>query len=166
MIVIITLSGCSTKGILDKNEQIRPAESSSHLFSKEPSDKALFEEALSFLRNQDKEQNYTEAKSRLQNLVTEFPDSKWMPGASALLVTLNNIAALQAELKREKLKTQGDQVRLTKEIRDLKDNVKQAEEKYSVEVNRLQQENEQLKKDIQQLKNLEIHLEKREKMLR
>ncbi len=163
----ITLAGCSAKGILDKNEQkMAPAESSNHLFSKEPSDKQLFEEALSFLRNQKNEQNYTEAERRLQDLVKEFPDSKWILGARALLVTLNNIAALQAELKKEKLKTQEDQVKLAKEIRDLKDNVKQAEEKYSVEVNRLQQENEQLKKDIQQLKNLEIHLEKREKMLR
>lgn len=48
----------------------------------------------------------------------------------------------------------------------LRDGIRQTEEKYSAELIRLQQENEQLKKDIQQLKNLEIQLEKREKMLR
>jgi hypothetical protein len=73
---------------------------------------------------------------------------------------------LQTALKKEKLKTQGEQVKLTKEISRLKENAEQIEGKYSVEIVKLQQENEQLKKDIQQLKNLEIQLEKREKMIR
>jgi hypothetical protein len=39
-------------------------------------------------------------------------------------------------------------------------------EKYQAELAELQQENEQLKNDLQLLKNLEIQLDKREKMLR
>jgi hypothetical protein len=102
----------------------------------------------------------------LENLVEQFPKSKWITSAQALILTLDRISALQVQVKQEKQKTQVDQVKLTKEIGWLRDNVKQIEEKYSTEIIRLQQENEQLKKDIQQLKKLEIHLEKREKMLR
>jgi DNA repair ATPase RecN len=167
MIMVVMLSGCSTKVTIDNtNKQMGPAEKSIHIFSKEPSDKELFEDALSFLSNKEKEPNYTGAKIRLENLVEQFPKSKWITSAQALILTLDRISALQVQVKQEKQKTQVDQVKLTKEIGWLRDNVKQIEEKYSTEIIRLQQENEQLKKDIQQLKKLEIHLEKREKMLR
>jgi hypothetical protein len=50
MIMVVMLSGCSTKVTIDNtNKQMGPAEKSIHIFSKEPSDKELFEDALSFL---------------------------------------------------------------------------------------------------------------------
>lgn len=136
------------------------------LLAKEKADSKLFTEALSLLKNQEKEQNYSEAKMKLQNLVKQYPGSQWTAGAQALLLTLDNISALQSALKKEKQKPHGNDVKLTKEVSELKDNIKQTEERYLAELGKLQQENDQLKKDIQQLKNLEIHLEKREKMLR
>jgi DNA repair ATPase RecN len=167
MIIVMMLSGCSTKAVIDNtNEQMGPGEKANSLFSQESSDKEVFEDALSYLSNNKKEPNYNETRVRLESFVAQFPNSKRVAGARALLSSMDRISALQAALKKEKQKAQGEQGKLTKEIDGLRDNIKQAEEKYSADISRLQQENEQLKNDIKQLKNLEIHLEKREKMLR
>lgn len=167
MIIVIMLMGCSSKAVRgNANEPISPAEKSSDIFSKEPSDKELFENALFYLSNNTKEPNYNEAKARLENLIRQFPQSKWVAATQALLYSLDRISALQNQVKQEKYRVQGEHVKLTKENEGLRINTRQIEEKYSAEIIRLQQENEQLKKDIQRLKNLEIQLEKREKMLR
>ncbi|PKN18238.1 MAG: hypothetical protein CVU71_12060 [Deltaproteobacteria bacterium HGW-Deltaproteobacteria-6] len=161
------LAGCAASAVMENaNDKTGAKGKSSRMFNKAPSDKELFEEALFCLSNDKKEPDYQEAQSKLQNLVSQFPNSHLTTGAEALLLTLDRISALQTALKKEKLKTQGEQVKLTKEISRLKENAEQIEGKYSVEIVKLQQENEQLKKDIQQLKNLEIQLEKREKMIR
>ena len=163
MIVTIMVAGCSTKAVVDNaNGRTGSAERSSSIFSIEPSDRELFEEALSYLSNNKNEPNYYEAKARLENLVAQFPKSKWVAGAQALLSSLDRISTLQGQLKQ----AQDEHVRLTKELEGFRDNNRQIEEKYAAEIIRLKQENEQLKNDIQQLKNLELQLEKREKMLR
>ena len=167
IMIAVMLVGCSTKAVMvSKNVQADPVDKSNGIFSNGPSDKELFEDALSSLSNNKNQPNYSEVKVRLEKFVTQFPKSKWVAGAQALIYSLDKISELQVQLKQEKQKTQSEYVKLTKEIEGLKDNVKQTEEKYSAEITRLQQENEQYKKDIQQLKNLEIQLEKREKMLR
>ena len=167
MIVTIMLAGCSTKAVVDNvNGRTGTVEKSSGIFSTEPSDRELFEEALSYLSNNKNEPNYNEAKARLENLVVQFPKSKWVAGAQALISSLHRISALQVQLSQENQKAQDEHVKLTKEVEGLRDNTRQIEEKYSAEIIRLQQENEQLKNDIQQLKNLELQLEKREKRLR
>ena len=158
MIVTIMVAGCSTKAVVDNaNGRTGSVERSSSIFSIEPSDRELFEEALSYLSN-----NKNEPKARLENLVAQFPKSKWVAGAQALLSSLDRISTLQGQLKQ----AQDEHVRLTKELEGFRDNNRQIEEKYAAEIIRLKQENEQLKNDIQQLKNLELQLEKREKMLR
>jgi len=163
MIVTIMVAGCSTKAVVDNaNGRTGSVERSSSIFSIEPSDRELFEGALSYLSNNKNEPNYYEAKARLENLVAQFPKSKWVAGAQALLSSLDRISTLQGQLKQ----AQDEHVRLTKELEGFRDNNRQIEEKYAAEIIRLKQENEQLKNDIQQLKNLELQLEKREKMLR
>jgi len=163
MIVTIMLSGCSTKAVVDNaNGRTDTVERSSSIFRIEPSDRELFEDALSYLSNNKNEPNYNEVKARLENLVAQFPNSKWVAGAQALISSLDRISTLQGQLRQENQK----QVKLTKEIEDLRDNNRLIEEKYAAEIIRLRQENEQLKNDIEQLKNLELQLEKREKMLR
>ncbi|MHB8138667.1 MAG: hypothetical protein ACYDGO_09825 [Smithellaceae bacterium] len=143
-------------------DQTELSHKSNGFFSTEPSDKDLFEEALSLLSNQEQEPQYNEARVILEKLVQQFPKSKWVAGAKAMIVSLNNISALEAQLNQEKHK----QNKLTQEIAGLRDKGKQAEEKHLAEIFRLQQENDELKKDIQQLKNLEIQLEKRTKKRR
>ena len=163
IIVTMMLAGCSTKAVVDNaNGRTGSVERSSSIFNLEPSERELFEEALSYLSNNNNEPNYYEAKTRLENLVAQFPKSKWVAGAKALLSCLDRISTLRGQLKQ----TQDEHVKLTKELEGLRDNNRQIEEKYAAEIIRLKQENEQLKNDIQQLKNLELQLEKREKMLR
>lgn len=167
IMMVLMLAGCATNAALDSaREQANASENASRLFSKEPSDKDLFNEALSFFYHGEKEPNDDEAKIRLEGLIARYPNSKWAAGAQALILTLNRISTLQAELKAAKTRAQGDQVKLTREIEGLKGNAKKTEEEWVAATTRLQQENEQLKKDIERLKNLEIRLEKREKMLR
>jgi len=48
----------------------------------------------------------------------------------------------------------------------LRRELRQLNEKYQEELNRVNQENEQLKRDIRLLKNMEIQRENRERMLR
>ena len=164
MIMIFTLAGCSTKAVIGNGGgSLDPTGSSMGIFSTEPSDKDLFEAALSHFSNSEKEPNYQEAKPVLDKLVAQFPKSRWTPAAQALLSGIDRITALQIQLKQEQQKTRDAQAKLQKELDVEKGRV---EEKYSAEMTRLQQENEQLKKDIQQLKTLELQLEKREKMLR
>jgi hypothetical protein len=52
------------------------------------------------------------------------------------------------------------------ENESLRKNLKQTHERLQTETQKLLAENEQLKKDLQLLKDLEIQLERRERMLR
>ena len=167
IIIAILLWGCSAKVVADPpSVQPTTVDKSNSLFSKEPSDKDRFEEALSYLSNQEKEPNYMEVKARLADLIRLFPKSKWVPGAQAMIICLNRIVILEDALRLEKRQHQDDLGKLAKEMEGLIGNIKQIEDKHSVELVRLQQENEQLRNDISQLKKLEIQLEKRDKMLR
>jgi hypothetical protein len=137
------------------------------LFQKGPSpDQVLFDEALSSLRNKQTEPNYIEAKTRLEKLLSRYPQTKWLESAQALIACLDKISTLETRLKQDKQKAQTDQVKLLKEMEGQKESNKLVEDRYSAELAKLQMENEQLKNDIQQLKKLEVQLEKREKMLR
>ena len=164
IMMVVMLTGCAANAVMDSaHRQVDPAEKSINIFSREQSDKDLFDEALSLLNHQEKEPNYGEAKIRLESLIGQYPNSKWAAGAQALILALNRISAREAALNAEKVHVQNERVKLTREIDGLS---KKTEEKCLAEATRLQQENEQLKKDIERLKNLEILLEKREKMLR
>lgn len=162
IILTVLLASCSTKAVINNNGQAVAKEKSKSIFTSEPSDYEMFEDALSCLKNNASETNDQEVKVKLENLLAKYPQSKWAESSQALIDTLERISRLKMQLRQEKQKSQSDQAKLTKEIEGLKENT----EKFSSEINRLQQENEQLKNDIQQLKNLEIQLEKREKTLR
>jgi len=167
MTFVLILAGCSPKSIISSSADRTDAQEKSNIiFNQEPSDQELFIEALSYLSNEKEEPNYTEAKFKLERLIDQYPKSKWVAASRALLTSLGRISELQNQLKLERQKNQGENIKLAKEIELLRDNAKQLEDKSSAEIVRLQQENEQLKRDIQLLKNLEIRLEKREKMLR
>ncbi len=164
MIMAMVLAACSTKALTgDADGSAVAIEKSRTVFDTRPFDQQMFDEAISYLSNEKKEPNYKEAKIRLENLLEKYPKSKWLPAARAILFCMERISVLQSQIKQEKQK---EHVKLTKEIEGIKESARQNEEKNSIEIIRLQQENEQLKRDIQQLKNLEIQLERREKMLR
>jgi len=159
----LILLGCATTGGINNNaDQKDTPQPSSGFFIIKPSDKEIFTEALSFLSTEEKEPQYNEAKIRLENLIQQYPKSKWADAAKALLISLNRISELELKLDQAEQK----QEKLTNDLAALSNKSRQAEERHTTEISRLQQENEELAKGLQQLKNLEIQLEKRKKRRR
>jgi hypothetical protein len=162
-VLTVILLGCATTGGISNNtDQKDTNQHSNGFFSIKPSDKEIFTDALSFLSNDGKEPQYNEAKIRLENLIQQYPKSKWTDAAKALLISLNRISEL--ELKQEQAEQK--QEKLTHDLAALSNKSRQTEERHTSEISRLQQENEELAKGLQQLKNLEIQLEKRKKRRR
>jgi len=82
---------------------------------------------------------------------------------------LDVLARLEEKLKTCQQKVedgQSAQSRLQQENEQLRRELRQLNEKYQEELNRVNQENEQLKRDIRLLKNMGIQRENRERMLR
>lgn len=140
------------------------------LFTSKPSkDEELFLGALALLPEAMKKDDYGAVKNPLDALVNNYPESKRLPAANAILRLIGSL-----ELYREKLHTSeaaanknyAEKTVAGQEIEQLKKDRRLLLEKSQAEIGALQQENEQLKKDIQLLKNLEMQLDKREKLLR
>ncbi len=109
------------------------------------------------------------ARQALATLLTEHPQSKWQEGARTTLRLLNELDTYRQRLLLEyeqSLQVTAEKNNVAKELELLKKELRLLNEKYQTDLTAAQQENEQLKKDLQQLKNLEIQREKREKMLR
>ncbi|MBP1710365.1 MAG: hypothetical protein H6Q49_567 [Deltaproteobacteria bacterium] len=163
IVLTVILLGCATTGGINNNaDQKGTAQLSNGFFSIKPSDKEIFTEALSFLSNEGKEPQYNEAKIRLENLIQQYPKSKWADAAKAFLISLNRISELELKLDQAEQK----QEKLMQDLAASSNKSRQAEERHTAEISRLQQENEELAKGLQQLKNLEIQLEKRKKKRR
>ena len=105
------------------------------------------------------------AAAAFTTILQSYPKSKWADPASSCLGFIKGRRAMLEKCARD----QGliDALRQEKEeaLRS-RDSLKLANEKLQAEVERRLQENEQLKKDIQLLKELEVELEKRDRMLR
>jgi hypothetical protein len=121
----------------------------------EPSAEDLLQEALTLLNNPDRTHDDTEVRTTLTRLLALYPESKWRPSAESLLLFINR---------------QGERM---KEVRQLSDGLKaqktkceESDSQCRLELTRILQENEQLKKDLQNLKNLEIELEQRNRVMR
>ena len=116
-------------------------------------DTALFEEGLSYLNRAGERPDYIKAKINFEVLVIAHPKSKWRPLAETLIRFIDHVHQGDEKLKSDLQlieKLQSEKTRLTREL-----------ERQKSENNALIQENEQLKKDIRLLKNLELQLEKR-----
>ena len=168
LFILLMLLGCSQiKSVQKSGNVLQESPPATSSFSNyQSSDKELFSKALSYLSNENKEPNYREAKANLKQLVEQYPKSRWTPCAQALMDVVEKMKSLQNQLEWEKERLQAEQEKTIKENKYLKDNIRQNEDRYNTEIVKLQQENEKLKSDIQQLKKLEVQLEKREKMLR
>jgi hypothetical protein len=165
--IVAILGGCASSSALNKpHRQPALSDLSEQAQTQEPSDRELMNEILSIINNNEKEPDYEEVKICLQSFVAQYPQSEWVAPAQALMATLNKMTVLQTALISEKTRSEVDHAKLSKELNALRDGIRKREEEHSSETARLQQENDQLKKDIEQLKNLEIRLEKRGKRLR
>jgi hypothetical protein len=125
---------------------------------REPSAEDLFQEALTTLNYPDQAENFATSRMNLDRLIQLYPENKWRSGAESLLLFIDRQRACSEKIK-------GD--------RHLYDGVLAQKIKYEasdnecrLEMTRILQENEQLKKDLLNLKNLEIELEQRNRVLR
>jgi len=98
------------------------------------------------------------ARALLNQLIQTYPDSRWRNTAEALILLMDLQAAGEAKIK-------GDR-QLCERLLSQKIRCEESENQCRQETTRLLQENEQLKKDLQNLKNLEIELEQKNRGLR
>lgn len=165
LLMLMCLSGCLIKDGLPKGTKDMPNDRAS-VFEQIPADQQRYEDILAALANNEKRPNYPEVKSALEGFILEHPQSKWAPSARVLILSLDKIIALEHRLALEKQKALSGEAKSTRELQAAKESLRQLEEKYVFDMAKLLQENEQLKNDLQQLKQLEVQMEKREKMLR
>lgn len=162
-IIVTFVAGCAENSVLNKsNGWILAAEKRKSIFTLSPSDTDIINEALAYLNGREGEPDYNVARAKLKMLISEYPKSIWAESAQALILTIDNLLALQSEIKTDKEEFS----KANAEKAKLKKDYKYSQEKYQTEISALQQENEQLKNDIALLKRLEIQLDKREKMLK
>ncbi|MEN6331449.1 MAG: hypothetical protein ABFD57_05645 [Smithella sp.] len=161
-LIAFFIAGCAHSPDIDKFNDRQDALQKRGIFELPPSDTDIIREALLLLNKQEGEPDYNEAKARLATLIQKYPKSKWAGSAQAFVLTIDHLLALKENVKTQSTALDNEKVEKAKLIKDYKS----AEERNRAEIGRLQQENEQLKKDIALLKKLEIQLDKREKLLK
>lgn len=128
---------------------------------------SLFLLALQKISNHD-ESDLDNAQSSLEFLIKNYPGSKWYDGAQGTLSLLHERKNLYRRLADEKARVGKLEYENNCTIREkdkIHEELRGLNEKYQAELFALQQENEQLKKDLQLLKDLELQLNKRGKQL-
>jgi hypothetical protein len=132
-------------------------------------DEELFLQAMQQIAGPLNQDASATARHTLESLLSSYPQSKWNDAARATLRLIGELDTYRHRLPIEQDRVQklaSDRNRTLQEIEQLKKELRLLSEKYQAELAELQQENELLKKDLQLLKNLEIQLDRREKMLR
>jgi outer membrane protein assembly factor BamD (BamD/ComL family) len=150
--------GCADKIV--RNEVSAPPKTPGQVFLTTPSSDAdQVRDALSHLNSTVRgEQDYHSAKADLKSFVQKYPESKWRSCAQDLIQTMDTLLVLKNRVEMEKQLRERVYAERLKLFRD--------NEVLQEESARYQQENERLKSDIALLKQLEIQLEKRGKMLK
>jgi hypothetical protein len=110
------------------------------------------------LSNPDRTNDDTEIRTTLNRLLSFYPESKWRPTVESLLLFIDRQAADRERIKGEH--------RLYDSVVAQKIKCEESDSQCRLELTRILQENEQLKKDLQNLKNLEIELEQRNRVMR
>lgn len=132
------------------------------LFGRSPMDAVKLNEGVSFLGTTDKAADYARARETFDALIRNYPKSKWRPLAETFIHLIDEIKIIQDK----SLADQGQVVDLRKGNERLTREIQVLNGKFQAERSGLLHENEQLKKDIELLKKLEIQLDQRDKMLR
>jgi hypothetical protein len=161
LVLTAFVAGCAPK--IAKDESPAPKKTTKKIVSALPpsdadADTDLIRNTLAHLGNNSGAPNYDAAKFKLELFVQQYPSSAWTGCAQDLIQIIDAILILKNKIKSEKQtleRTNAEKIKLLKENEALK-----------AEAVKNQQENEQLRNDIALLKQLEIRLEKREKMLK
>jgi len=103
-----------------------------------------------------------EAREALIALLRDYPESCWSRPARACLRLLDECKTLREQLQQQRQANNALRRSFAKELQEQRE----TNERLRAEQARLGQVNEQLKKDIQLLKELEIQLQRRDRQLR
>jgi len=131
-------------------------------------DRTLFYEGIFHLSRPGKPET-AEARRAFASFIQRYPQSPLRATADSFVRLIDEGESLretgrQSSLLAEKL--QAEKTRLQQENEQLKKTVRDLSERLKTAPAALSQENEQLRKDLRRLKELEIELEKRDRMLR
>jgi hypothetical protein len=117
--------------------------------------------------------DFGQSRALFVSLAERYPQSRWRPAAETLIRLIDEKQTFREALLEEGLRlqqtlqqTQAERNRLLQENEQLRKSAREAAERLQAEKTGLSQENEQLRKDLKRLKDLEIEIEKRERMLR
>jgi hypothetical protein len=145
-----------------------PVEKAS-LFSKPPADALLLNEGVSWLGLSGKSADYAKARGTFALLLNNYPKSKWRPLAETFIHLIDAIQSTLEQNRNEQAKNQSERdlaEKLQQDKEQLKKDLQILISKCQSDRAGLMQENEQLKRDMELLKKLEVQLDRREKMLR
>jgi hypothetical protein len=132
------------------------------LFSFSAEDTNAFTRGLDLLEGRGSSPEPGRAREVFAELMTNYPRSKWRDPAAAFVRLLDE----QARLGEAALKDARALEQARREIDQLKREIRALGDRFQEETARLAQENEQLKKDLKLLKELELQMDKRDRELR
>ncbi|MFH2075872.1 MAG: hypothetical protein ABIJ57_11105 [Pseudomonadota bacterium] len=166
ILMALLLAGCAAAVPTVEKTDIAAPPSIPPVAEKRPAprileDQDIFSRGLSVLARTDGP-NQAEARSVFVSLLERYPQSQWRSAAETLVRLIDEGQAIREARRQDRALI--DQTLTEKEW--LKKTVREMMDKLQAEKASLSQENEQLRKDLKRLKDLEIELEKRERMLR
>ena len=139
------------------------------LLDRPHADSLIMKDGISWLGQSERPADYERAREIFQALKRNYPDSEWRLPAEMFIHLIDALQSAQAQIKSGKAQILADQAlveKLKQENEQLKKEIHTLGSRYQSERAGLIQENEQLKKDMELLKKLEIQMDRREKMLR
>ncbi len=173
ILMALLLAGCAASVPMVEKKDIAAPPSVPPVAEKRPAprileDQDIFSRGLSVLARTDGP-NQAEARSVFVSLLERYPQSQWRPAAETLIRLIDEGQAIREARRQDRAlidQTLTEKEWLLQENDRLKKTVRELMDKLQTEKASLSQENEQLRKDLKRLKDLEIELEKRERMLR
>jgi hypothetical protein len=177
------IAGCATAPpVMEKKEEVKAPQEAVKAPAVKPQEEApapappprLFEERDLLLDgvarlNVPEQPDSEKARSIFLSLIQRYPQSRWRPAAEAFIRLIDERDRFEEKSRLDGLladRSSEERLRALKENDHLKKTVRELTEKLQSETTALVKENEQMKRDIQRLKALEIELQKRERMLR
>ena len=159
ILLVLMIGGCASA----------PKKNSAGAKERTPSDTVLFREGYAWLGTSGQPADYVKARDAFDRLIRLYPQSKWRSYAETYRNLLDELKSTSDKALSDSLEKRNVQA----EIEELKAALNQSrkayrllQDKMQADTARLQQENEQLKNDLQRLKRLEIELQRRERSAR
>ena len=169
LLVLLTLTGCAATAPTAEKRDVAVASPAPPAEERMTTprlveDRDLFLEGSALL-NPPGGPDPAKARTVFAALIQRYPQSRWRPAAESFIHLIDESKALREDqLVQEKLRAERSAALQENEF--LKKSVRELKEKLQTETAALIQENEKLKTDLKRLRDLEIELEKRERMLR